>query len=660
MSETIKKRSRSIETIVLGSGRARRLFFLGIIYAFCTSLSVAALGQQHLIDSLETLLEGETTAENRQPLLRMLIDAYAEVDLTQALERANQAIALTRDPSELTALLMTLSDLQEMQSDYPGAHATIDKLIEDLIAAGNNEALAAALRQKGEVYQRQGEFNQSLQQFMEALSLYEELQDQPGIGRIYALMSDILFYQNQYAEGIEYGKRAIDIFKQTGNIDGLVLAYDGVGSNYILMGDYENAIKMLDKGVRLRRESDPNSVSLASIVNSRGNAYKNAGMLDEALKDYQEGYAIVARVGHVGGMSAISANIGDIYIRKQEWAKALPYQSKSVELMEESGFLANSLENYTNLSRVYEGLGQHDKALATLQKYIYTRDSLVTVEQAAEIVELRTKYEAEKKEAKIALQEEQISHQVRLQRLGIALFVLLGLILLQTIRNYLNKKRANKQMAVTNRMLEKKNSENELLLKEIHHRVKNNLSIVSGLLTLQGDRVNDPDTHAVMRATQNRVQAMGILHQKLYKGQNLDAIEMKDYLLNLSEGVLDAFDADQRIQIALTMDELELDVDTAVPIGLIVNELLTNALKYAFPEERKGKVQIQLKEINASDLLLEIADNGIGADFSAPAQGTGFGTQLIQLLTQQLQGSIDTEISAGTRISLRLKKSNAA
>jgi two-component sensor histidine kinase len=140
-----------------------------------------------------------------------------------------------------------------------------------------------------------------------------------------------------------------------------------------------------------------------------------------------------------------------------------------------------------------------------------------------------------------------------------------------------------------------------------------------------------------MLASQNRVQSMGILHQKLYQSEHLAFIEMKNYFMNLSENILDSYNANERVTVELPMSEIELDVDTAVPIGLIVNELLTNALKYAFVKNGLGTIRLSLIEKEKDHFELQIADNGIGKNLdSNVSQGTGFGTQLVALLTKQL------------------------
>ncbi len=206
-------------------------------------------------------------------------------------------------------------------------------------------------------------------------------------------------------------------------------------------------------------------------------------------------------------------------------------------------------------------------------------------------------------------------------------------------------------------LLSAKNAENELLLKEIHHRVKNNLEIVSSLLQLQTAQIDDPSVQAAMLASQNRVHSMGIIHQKLYQGEHLAAIEMQDYFINLSESILDSFNAEGRIKVECDMPKLVLDVDTAISIGLITNELITNSLKYAFENKDKGTIKISMNEQNTEGgILLKISDDGIGKPVTGKAKGTGFGTQLINLLTKQLDGQLTYEINNGTIVSLAFKK----
>ncbi len=239
-------------------------------------------------------------------------------------------------------------------------------------------------------------------------------------------------------------------------------------------------------------------------------------------------------------------------------------------------------------------------------------------------------------------------------------------------RNNRNKQKVNLALKDKNDKIEKtvlalnntqatllaRNAENELLLKEIHHRVKNNLEVVSSLLELQSNQIDDAHTKEAMLASQNRVHSIGIVHQKLYQGENLGAIEMKDYFINLSESILDSFSAHKRVQVECAMSKLSLDIDTAVPLGLIVNELLTNTIKYAFPQGQSGKVQIKLEQGANGNLQMLVSDNGVGK--GGTIKGTGFGGQLISLLTRQLGGTMKEDKSNGTHIFFEFKSIRAA
>ena len=209
-----------------------------------------------------------------------------------------------------------------------------------------------------------------------------------------------------------------------------------------------------------------------------------------------------------------------------------------------------------------------------------------------------------------------------------------------------------------NLLLDKKNAENELLLKEIHHRVKNNLEVVSSLLALQSEKIDDLNTKEAITEGQNRVNSIGIVHQKLYQGTNLGTIEMKDYFVSLSESILYSYGEKERINLKLIMEKLDLEIDTAIPLGLIINELMTNTIKYAFPKGEKGTIIIQLENQNNNILHLEFADNGIGK--SDITQGTGFGGQLISLLTHQLNGTMKEIIQNGTTIIFDFKLNKSA
>jgi two-component sensor histidine kinase len=237
------------------------------------------------------------------------------------------------------------------------------------------------------------------------------------------------------------------------------------------------------------------------------------------------------------------------------------------------------------------------------QTTTYRRPDFCTLNRADEGIKFeRESSQKSVREGELALSvlrsDQQLAQTKQRQIIFIIALVAGFVLLILLYRNYrLKQKSAQKlellvaELSGKNSLLDKRNEEIELLLKEVHHRVKNNLEMVSGLLALQAAKIESPSAQAVMQSSQNRVISMGIVHQKLYQKGNLAAIEMKDYFQNLADNILDAFNETHRIKIGCEMPPIELDIDTAVPVGLITNELLTNALKYAFTEKDNGEIK---------------------------------------------------------------------
>jgi two-component sensor histidine kinase len=412
---------------------------------------------------------------------------------------------------------------------------------------------------------------------------------------------------------------------------------------------FQESFNYYDRALTIAKEQNMGLPSLADFTNSRENAYKKLEKYDLALKDYQTCLKYAKASNYQNAINAVSANLGEVNLLLGNYMEALICQLETVRLQESDNESSNLVEYYHHLSTIYSKIGDYKSALTYKQKAYNLRDTIASVESDAKISELLTKYETKKKEETISTQETKISQQKLIQHLFIGLAtLLLGLL----IFGYISYKSRNKK----NKLLAIKNAENELLLKEIHHRVKNNLEVVSGLLALQSSQVKEQSTKDAIQESQNRVNSIGIVHQKLYQGTNLGAIEMKDYVLNLSESILDSFGAEEKITLELAMENFDLDIDTAIPLGLIINELITNTIKYAFPNNQKGKLVIKLEKQHDTILHLVVSDNGVGK--SGITHGTGFGGQLISLLTQQLNGTMIEENQNGTTVifDFKLKK----
>ncbi len=345
--------------------------------------------------------------------------------------------------------------------------------------------------------------------------------------------------------------------------------------------------------------------------------------------------------------------LADIDFYTSNFDSALNNYKKAYDLYKEMNEVYYSTYQLKNMSDTYKEMGDYENALKFQEQY---SDESLRLEKEKNERSLRENV----LQLDLLTQEKSLSRKQSQQSILLVVLAIGTIILVLIYRNFRLKQSSNLKLGKVNKELNIKNKQNELLLKEIHHRVKNNLELVKSLLALQSAQLEESATKDAMIASQNRVQSMGIIHQKLYQGENLGSIEMKDYFLNLGEGILDTFNAEDKVKIECAMENLELDVDTAVPIGLIVNELLTNALKYAFPKDGKGNIMISLAQSTPETLTLKVADNGVGKVVGLAPKGTGFGSQLIQLLTQQLNGMMLETNQDGTSVEFQFKIKSAA
>lgn len=210
------------------------------------------------------------------------------------------------------------------------------------------------------------------------------------------------------------------------------------------------------------------------------------------------------------------------------------------------------------------------------------------------------------------------------------------------------------ELTETNAKLAGLLNEKELLLKEVHHRVKNNLQVISSLLNLQSEYIKDPEALQVFAESRNRVRSMALIHEKLYQSHDLARIDFADYLRSLTRSLQSSFGrSSSGVQIAVDVDEVMLGVDAAVPCGLIVNELVTNCIKYAFPGNRAGEIRVSMERVEGPGLRLSVADNGVGFPKDVDFRNTNsLGMQIITTLAEQLDGTIHMSNGVGTRFDI--------
>ena len=502
--------------------------------------------------------------------------------------------------------------------------------------------------QIGYVFERNGDIMTAADYALRAQNLGIALNDKKAIAIAYSDLSNLYWKHSDFERGLELGLMSIDYFEKRNLND---MDYDFtlyvVGNNLLNLNRPQEALIYFERAISMGERY--------GFYNNLSDIYISMIDLYTELNEYE--------AAEIAGEKAIKYGnlIKNDFLLMRSFlsiGRLKLFQGKNKEAID---ILNKSLEVATPefgdkfyLSQVYERLGQayaKNHSYKNAMEAMAVSDSLkkeVFAENSKQRMGLlESEFDLAEKDTMIEGMQQRINRQSSTQTLISIISGLLLVLLLVLYVTFQNNKKKNI-------LLEDQNEEKEFLLKEIHHRVKNNLGIVSSLLDLQAEKIKDPKIISAIEESRNRVYSMSMIHQKLYQGKNLSSISMQEYLVDLSRHILDSFGEEGRIGYTYDLEKMELDVDSAIPVGLIVNELLTNSYKHAFPDQRKGSINITCKRIAEDRILLEVADNGIGLlEFDKEDdQGSGFGTQLINLLIQQLDGSIMTINGLGTRIRM--------
>jgi two-component sensor histidine kinase len=353
----------------------------------------------------------------------------------------------------------------------------------------------------------------------------------------------------------------------------------------------------------------------------------------------------------------------------------VPLKERLVPIFKAASLFEKSLNNkrsgdcYKEISELYFSMSDFHNALNSQKKaiFFYKAANLKESEIYPISSRLNIIYETEKKSMdiiklknKTLLQQSKLRNEVFIRNSMITFVILLLIILGLLYKSFRFKKKTNKVLETQQNEINKKNSalqklvvEKEWLLREIHHRTKNNLHMVVGLLASQTEFLKNEEAVQAINDSQNRIQVMSLIHQRLYQSENLSIIDMSSYIFELTEYLKDSFEIRNRIRFLLDIDSFNLPLSHSIPIGLIFNEAVTNAIKYAFPNDENGIITISLKTNDNQNYTLIIQDNGIGlpVDFD-PYNNPSLGVKLMHGLSADIGGKFLITNSDGTKITL--------
>ena len=453
------------------------------------------------------------------------------------------------------------------------------------------------------IYRRNEEYDAALQYYRESLSIKSADKDSTGMATTLQNMGLCYSFMDMADSSTHYFKQSRLIYEHLKEYEEIPLLNLQIAQGHYKMDQYSEALEILEVIASDRYRGLPLQSKLSALV-----------------------------------------HLGSIYNINNDPDRGLKILDQAIAEFGDSEYTNDLMQMYIERARTLHALGRGGEAYSDLIKANELKETIDSELQQKEAVKQETKFETLQKEAEIVrLGLADDLNQARLSQQRIGLLATIGALGLLGFFSF--------RLRQKNIRIQKQNAEKEVLLKEIHHRVKNNLQVISSLLGLQGLSIKDAKAKAAIQEGRSRVHSMSLIHQRLYKKDNLTGIEMKPYLQKLTADLIATYNyQDVEIQSVINSEDITLDVETVVPIGLIINELVTNSVKYAFEGRQKGVIKVELSEDNGL-LRLVVSDNGIGLDNDQlKTKEDSYGHSLIRAFKDKL----DAEIKVETKTVLRL------
>ena len=346
------------------------------------------------------------------------------------------------------------------------------------------------------------------------------------------------------------------------------------------------------------------------------------------------------------------------YVTSGDYRKAIYFANNALEVSKRTHIESlNGQDAYLVLYQAYKGLNYKDSALRSLEQYWALNEPRLLHDKDKAVVAVEQQFQQYKKEQEITLLKKDRAMGQTQRNSAIIVALLLAIAAFLFYNRFRLKKRSSDILAHKNREIEKQKDmiqaslgEKEILLREIHHRVKNNLQIISSLLNIQSEHIQDEHVLSSIQEGQSRVEAMSLIHQNLYQSEHLNNVDISNYLQQLTAYLSNVFSGERRsIAVSVETAHINFDIDTAIPLGLIVNELVSNAYKYAFDKNSTGRINIRIDAINNTDYELQVADDGKGLPPGFdPEKSNTLGLKLVKILSRQLRGSFSAKSGHGT------------
>ncbi|HET6994470.1 MAG TPA: histidine kinase dimerization/phosphoacceptor domain -containing protein [Chitinophagaceae bacterium] len=599
-------------------------------------------------------------------------------------EKALALFRATGNKERQAQVLERIGDLDQIMGNDMQAMKELREALSIYQSIGSKD-LEGVYNLFGTVSSDMGDYPGAVKYGLLTVKAAEDMKDSSAqLCSVYSRLAVAYSNWSKNEEAVIYLRKALDVAKKNNYMAGLQTVSLQLVYRFVDLQNWKESLRyarFIDSALEKPcRAYDSMFVDLCyGYSYLAGKQYSKAGEYSSELVALSEKHPDLAQI-LLGGHRYLFL----YYMAMHQYAEAKKYASMYL-----SGAQSKNVKKYIALgyllqSRADSALGNYQGSLSSYQAYKNLTDSMLNASTNFQFSQMQVEYETEKKDNDIKLLKQQDEiHKSQLDKtrltnsIVIASIIALALVLALLYSRYRIKQRSNKQLETKQKEINEKNTtleklvnekdeliadkdvllkEKDWLVKEIHHRVKNNLQMIISLLNAQSEFLNHPSAVHAIQESRERMQAIAIIHQKLYQVDNNSKIAMRSYINELVESIRNSIADSERFNFKVQVADIDLDISQTVPLGLIMNEAITNAIKYAYRPNQKGDINISLQRTGREQFQLRIADHGKGLPAGIDTDhSNSLGLQLIRLFSEQLEGDLFFRNNRGLEIILNFK-----
>jgi two-component system, sensor histidine kinase PdtaS len=615
-------------------------------------------------DSLLLHLNKETNPLVKVDILNELIKSLKNQNPDSAFVCAQQALLISKNENYLKGIgesYNNLGTLYFIKSNYDSSLVNYLQGLKYFKQIKDTSLISTSYLNIAMLYNKQDKYIESYKLNFAALKLQEKLGDKENLFQAYHNLASLLLKYNKNKKAKIFYEEAKNIAIEINRPDLITRCFNNLANIYFDEENFEMAMEYLSNSLKINLENN-NKRSLAFTYGTIANVYKAKGEFENAFLNFQKSNEIFEEIGEKLYVAVGKYNMGNLFLTSKNIKNATKYIHEAREIALELNNIDILQQCERKLSQIY--LEANDYKLAYYHQLIYDslKENLIIERNQKVLEELQLKYETEKTEKELLTLREDNAQQALIYQeekanknylyLGIVGLLIVGF---ETSRRYRISKRNNIKLEelIKERTadIEAKKVELELMLQEIHHRVKNNMQLVSSLVNLEMHYHPNILVTELAEKLSKKINCMAMIHNKLYRTNDLYELSAKDYFSDLFAELIRSFDS-QNLRTEVLIEEHKLNVDKLVSCGLIINELVTNAYKHNFSELQEGTISLIFRKENERFKLI-VRDNGKGIQEDLDKDNLkSLGLNLIYDLTEQIDGKVTFNNNNGLEVVL--------